>query len=110
MDPSTHRKHFPTFVAWYCRLLPLITAMGQVIQNVRPSLMRFTIRRMIVGVALLASLMAWGIEQARRSRMRFDFYDYHVAGHEEPLANPTEFFGLEGNRVDLGGGRFLEVE
>ena len=30
MDPSTLQRHFPTFVAWYCRLLPLITAMGRI--------------------------------------------------------------------------------
>lgn len=71
--------------------------------------MRFTIRRMMIGLALLAALLAWGIEQARRSRLRFDFYDYRVAD-DEPLANPTEFSGLHGNRVDLRGGWFLEVE
>jgi hypothetical protein len=110
MDPSTLRRQFPTLVAWHCRSLALITVMGRVIRIMRPFLMRLTIRRMIVGVALLAVLTAWAIEPLRRSRLRFDFYDYDVAGDEEPLVNPTGFFGLEGNRVDLAGGRFLDVE
>ena len=76
---------------------------------VRLPRMQFTIRQMIIGVAILSALVAWGIELARRSRLRFDFYDYRVADNE-PFINSTELLGLEGNRVDLGGGRYLEVE
>jgi hypothetical protein len=70
---------------------------------------RFSIRRMMIGMAFLTILLAWGIDQAKRSRLRFDFYDYRVV-NDEPLVNPTEFFGIEGNRVALGGRRLLEVE
>lgn len=58
---------------------------------------------------MLAILMACGVGYARRSRLHFDFYDYQVVA-DEPLVNPTEFFGLEESRVDLGGGRYLAVE
>jgi hypothetical protein len=53
--------------------------------------------------------MAGGVELTRWSRLRFNFYDDRVSS-DEPLVNPTEFFGLQGNRVDLGSGRLLEVE
>lgn len=77
--------------------------------SMRLPLLQLGIRRMLTGVALLAILMACGVGYARQSRLRFDFSDYQDVA-EEPLINPTEFFGLEENRVDLGGGRYLAVE
>jgi hypothetical protein len=70
---------------------------------------QFTVRQTMIGVALLACIFTSGIELARRSPFRFDFYDYDVLD-DEPLVNQTEFFGLKENRVDLGPAGFLEVE
>jgi hypothetical protein len=69
---------------------------------------QFTVRRLTGVVAIAAILTACGAEYARRARVQLDLYDDHEV--DEPLVNPTAFFGLERNRVDLGRGRFLEVE
>jgi hypothetical protein len=55
MAPSTVRRHFPTFVAWYYRLPLLITAMGRVFPNVRLPRVRFTVQRMIIAVAIVGT-------------------------------------------------------
>jgi hypothetical protein len=70
---------------------------------------RFTIWRMMVAVAILAIVMAWGVEHVMRSRIRFDFYDDRVK-ENEPLVNPVRLLGLEGYRVELEGEQFLDVE
>lgn len=75
----------------------------------RRPLLQFSIKRMLASIALLTIFMAWGLELSRRSGLHFDFNDYQVLT-DEPLVNPTEFFGLEGNRVDLGAGHYLVVE
>ena len=69
---------------------------------------QFTVRSLTIVLAIAAILMACGAEYARRSNVQLDLYDNHEV--DEPLVNPTAFFGLEGNRVNLGRGRVLEVE
>ena len=68
MGPSTLPRHFPTFAAWYCRLLLLLKAMCQVVETLILGLPRmlFSARWLMIPVAVVG--ISLGLIMERRSR------------------------------------------
>ena len=59
---------------------------------------RFTLRSMMVIVALTGILLAAVIDQARRGRRLIDF-TYDCLIENEPLVNPIKVRAIEGDRI-----------